>query len=62
MNNQVNTDDDESKAVPAGWMARRYDPAVQGRLYQLFAALGKKFDGRVEGINLAETSSACKEL
>ena len=49
--------DDESAAVPGGWMARRYDPAVQERLYKLFAALGKEFDGRVEGINLEETSA-----
>jgi hypothetical protein len=50
-------DDDESKAVHEGWMARRYDPAVQQRLDKLFAALGKEFDARIEGINLAETSS-----
>ena len=49
--------DDESEAVHEGWMARRYDPAVQERLHKLFAALGKEFDGRVEGINLAETSA-----
>src|SRR5688572_5383884 len=49
--------DDESEAVHEGWMARRYDPAVQERLHKLFAALGKEFDGRIEGINLAETST-----
>ncbi|HEY5885492.1 MAG TPA: hypothetical protein VIT88_12445 [Pyrinomonadaceae bacterium] len=49
--------DDESDAVHEGWMARRYDPAVQERLHKLFAALGKEFDGRIEGINLAETSA-----
>jgi hypothetical protein len=48
---------DESEAVHEGWMARRYDPAVQERLYKLFAALGKEFDGRVEGINLSKTST-----
>jgi hypothetical protein len=48
---------DESEAVHEGWMARRYDPAVQERLQKLFAALGKEFDGQVEGINLAETSA-----
>ena len=36
-------------------MARRWDPAVQERLHKLFAALGKEFDGRIAGINLAET-------
>lgn len=49
--------DDESDAVHEGWMARRYDPAVQERLHKLLAALGKEFDGRIEGINLAETSA-----
>jgi len=48
---------DESTAVHEGWMARRWDPAVQERLYKLFAALGEEFDGRIEGINLSETSS-----
>jgi hypothetical protein len=49
--------DDEAQAVHEGWMARRYDPAVQERLHKLYAALGKEFDGRVEGINLAETAA-----
>lgn len=39
-----------------GWMARRWDPAVQERMHKLFAALGKEFDGRIAGINLAETA------
>jgi hypothetical protein len=49
--------DDEAQAVHEGWMARRYDPAVQERLHKLYAALGKEFDGRVVGINDAETSA-----
>lgn len=49
-------DDDESRAVPAGWVARRWDPAVQERFRLLLHALGREFDGRIEGINLAETS------
>jgi hypothetical protein len=48
--------DDENEPVVAGWVARRWDPAVQERLYKLLVALGKEFDGRVEGINFAETS------
>jgi hypothetical protein len=48
--------DDEEHAVVAGWMARRWDPAVQERFHKLLFALGKEFDGRVEGINFAETS------
>ncbi len=49
-------DDDESRAVVGGWMARRWDPAVQERFHRLLDALGKEFDGRVEGVNLAETA------
>jgi hypothetical protein len=48
--------DDEGHATVEGWVARRWDPAVQERLRKLFSALGKEFDGRIEGINLAETS------
>jgi hypothetical protein len=49
-------DDDEGRAVPAGWVARRWDAAVQERFHQLLSALGKQLDGRIEGINLAETA------
>lgn len=51
-------DDDvnEERPIVGGWMARRWDPAVQQRFHKLLLALGKEFDGRVEGINLAETS------
>jgi len=48
--------DDEEHAVPAGWVARRWDAAVQERFHKLLFALGKEFDGRIEGINLAETA------
>ncbi len=41
---------------PAGWVARRWDPATRTRFHQLLAALGAEFDGRIEGINLPETS------
>jgi hypothetical protein len=46
----------EGNATVAGWMARRWDPAVQGRFHKLLSALGKEFDGKIEGINLAETA------
>jgi hypothetical protein len=49
-------DGDEEHATIEGWVARRWDPAVQGRLYKLLFALGKEFDGKITGINLAETS------
>ncbi|MFN2637565.1 MAG: hypothetical protein ABR585_11095 [Gemmatimonadaceae bacterium] len=48
--------DDESHPMAAGWVARRWDPAVQDRFEKLLFALGKEFDGRIEGINFAETS------
>ena len=48
--------EDDSQAVPAGWVARRWDPAVRERFCRLLLALGKAFDGRIEGINLPETA------
>lgn len=48
--------DDEEHARVAGWMARRWDPAVQERFHKLLFALGKEFDGRIEGINFAESA------
>ena len=48
--------DDEEHAAVGGWMARRWDPAVQERFHKLLSALGKEFDGRIEGINLDETA------
>jgi hypothetical protein len=48
--------DDEEHAVVTGWAARRWDPAVQQRLYKLLDTLGKELDGRIEGINFAESS------
>ena len=49
-------DGHEEQAVVVGWAARRWDPAVQERFHKLLLALGKEFDGRVEGVNLAESS------
>ncbi|HEV8292459.1 MAG TPA: hypothetical protein VGP94_11070, partial [Tepidisphaeraceae bacterium] len=48
--------DDEAHAKPAGWVARRWDPAVRDRFGKLLVALGKEFDGQIEGINLPETA------
>ena len=47
---------EEARAVPAGWGARRWDPAVQARFRKLLFVLGKEFDGKIEGINLPETA------
>jgi hypothetical protein len=46
----------EDQAKAAGWVARRWDPAVRRRFQLLLQALGKDFDGAVEGVNLPETS------
>lgn len=48
--------DDEKRAVAAGWVARRWDPAVRERFRKLLFALGREFDGKIEGINLPETA------
>lgn len=39
-----------------GWIARRWDPAVRVRFALLLQALAREFDGRIEGIVLAETA------
>jgi hypothetical protein len=44
------------KPIKAGWVARRWDPKVAERFHQLLKKLAEKFDGRIEGINLPETS------
>ncbi|HEV8540818.1 MAG TPA: hypothetical protein VGR78_00360, partial [Verrucomicrobiae bacterium] len=48
--------DDELHVTPQGWVARRWDPAVQERFHKLLFALGRQFDGQIEGINLPETA------
>ena len=39
-----------------GWTAKRWNPEVQERFRLLLLALGREFDGKIEGINLQETS------
>jgi hypothetical protein len=39
-----------------GRMARRWDPAVRARFARLLDTLGRAFDGKIDGLNLAETS------
>jgi hypothetical protein len=48
--------DNEEHATPQGWVARRWDSAVQERFHQLLLVLGHQFDGQIEGINLPETA------
>ncbi len=47
---------DDAAAVAGGWVARRWDPAVRARFAALLAELGRRFDGRIEGINLPESA------
>lgn len=49
-------DDPKTPDVFDGWVARRWDPQVRARFGALLAALGREFDGRIAGINLAETA------
>jgi hypothetical protein len=49
-------DDNDAKPVVEGWVARRWDAAVAGRFQSLLSELGRKFDGKVEGITLPETA------
>jgi hypothetical protein len=44
------------KLLKAGWVSRRWDPAVAARWHKLIRTLGKEFDGKIEGINLPESS------
>lgn len=39
-----------------GWVARRWDPAVIARFERLLLELGGALDGKIEGLNLAETA------
>lgn len=39
-----------------GYVARRWDPVVAERFFKLIRKLSEQFDGRIEGINLPETS------
>lgn len=48
--------DNEEVATEAGWVNRRWDTVVANRFHQLLIALGKKFDGKIEGINLPESA------
>ncbi|MEM7379897.1 MAG: hypothetical protein AAF361_01720 [Bacteroidota bacterium] len=41
---------------PDGWVAKRWNQKVRERFSSLLLALGKEFDGIIEGINLQETA------
>jgi hypothetical protein len=44
------------KTDGGGFAARRWDPAVRERFTRLLGALGTAVDGRIEGLNFAETA------
>ncbi|AZB11282.1 hypothetical protein EG344_21825 [Chryseobacterium sp. G0162] len=46
----------ENKPVGSGWVTQQWNPAVRARYQKLIGELGKRFDGRIQGINLPETS------
>jgi hypothetical protein len=51
------SDDDTDRTVQFdGWVARRWDPAVRDRFAALLRAIGRRFDGRLAGVVLPETS------
>jgi hypothetical protein len=45
-----------NKPVGHGWATQQWNPAVRERYQRLLAALARKFDGRVYGINLPESA------
>lgn len=47
----------ENQPEGHGWVAMQWNPHVRARFQELLQALGRKFDGRVFGINLPETSA-----
>ena len=44
-----------------GYVARRWDTTVANRFFKLLFVLGQQFDGKIEGINLPETSAGFGE-
>ena len=48
---------DDSLGRFTGWIARRWDPAVQARWAALLEVLGDSLDGRIEALVLSETAT-----
>ena len=46
----------ENKPIGNGWVTQQWNPAVQQRFQKLIGELAKKFDGKIQGINLPETA------
>lgn len=47
----------ENQPEGHGWVTQQWNPAVRDRFQKLLAALARKFDGRVWGVNLPESSA-----
>jgi hypothetical protein len=56
VNIQYETNDNDEILGAGGYVARRWDILVAERFNKLLKALGRRFDGKIEGINLPETS------
>jgi len=52
----------EGKPVALGWVAEQWNPNVRHRFQKLLGELGRRFDGRVEGINLPESAAEIEDL
>lgn len=48
------------EGIADGWVAKRWNPQVQHQFALLMKALGKEFDGKIEGINLQESAVGVK--
>lgn len=46
----------EGKKKVVGWVAKQWVPSINYRFRRLIQKLGKRFDGKIEAINLSETS------
>ncbi|MHA7772536.1 hypothetical protein [Roseibium sp. M-1] len=49
-------DSEAANPTPEGWVTVQWNPAVRKRYQELLSALAEQFDGRIEGINLPESS------
>jgi hypothetical protein len=56
VNIKYETNDKDDIIYVDGYVARRWDQSVAERFKKLLTVLGKRFDGKIEGINLPETS------
>lgn len=56
VNIKYETNDKDEILYVDGYVVRRWDQSVAERFKKLLTVLGKRFDGKIEGINLPETS------